>query len=99
MKEKFEAKLICTNKIHKFEKEGEIFVKHLREEKGVKVGEARIRSQNMNVNECIGCRSFEIRIERDGVELRGKIQPSGDNKVLILENEKGETKARLSIRE
>jgi hypothetical protein len=99
MKEKFEAELICTYPAHKFKKEGEIFAKHLREEKGVKVGEAKIRSQNMDINKCIGCRFFEIRTIIDGEELQGKIQPSGNNEILILENKKGKTSARFSIRE
>jgi hypothetical protein len=99
MKEEFKVKLICTNSIHPFEKDGELSVKRIREEKGVKAGIAKIRSQEMNVNSCIGCMSFKIRTELDGEELQGKIQPSGNNSVLILENEKGKTVARLLIKE
>jgi hypothetical protein len=97
MKEEFEVKLICRNSIHPFEEKGKLFVKHIRKENRVTAGIAEIRSQNMDPNGCIGCRSFEIITEINGEELRGKIQPSGNNRVLILENKKGETRARFSI--
>ena len=99
MKEEFEVKLICTDSIHRHEEKGKLFVKDLREEKGVKTGEAKILSQNMDMNKCKKCRFFEIRIEGDGEELQGKIQPSGNNRIIILENKKGKTLARFFLRE
>jgi hypothetical protein len=99
MKEEFKVKLICTDPIHPFKEEGKLSIKHIGRENKVTAGEAKIRSPNTDINKCIGCRFFEIRTIIDGEELQGKIQPSGNNRVLILEDEKGKTKARLFIRE
>jgi len=53
----------------------------------------------MDINKCIGCGFFEIRTKINREELQGKIQPSGNNMVLTLEDEKGKKVARLFIRE